>query len=146
MQTFFTCLLYMFNCCLLIYTYAVVSLLASGPVVVTEERAVRVSFNDAVLDNSASRVMFSSNCTGPTTVDYQTTVWITIPEARSDIRFDDSRCHYTIQLVDGMSRPIIGPPITGFFNITGNNCDWADIVCHALTVLQCINTSIYLCS
>ena len=96
--------------------FAVASVFTRPPVVVAEERAIEVNFDSSLLDDSADRVMFSSNCTGSTAEAYSPTVRISIPDALPGV--NSGQCRYTIQLVDTSSQPI-GYSITGFFNITG---------------------------
>ena len=108
---------------------AVASLFAQPPEVVAEDRVIEVNFDDSLLDNSADRVMFSSNCTGSTAEAYSPTVRISIPDALPGV--DGRQCQYTIQLVDTSSQQI-GYPVKGFFNITGKRCRICSIIAFRL--------------
>lgn len=84
--------------------------------------AVQVEFNEALFDVNSVRVMFSSNCTKSVIVAYANPVLVAIP----DTGLNTGQCHYSIQLVDSISRHI-GYPIMGLFVPNGKYlCYMAD--------------------
>lgn len=87
---------------------------SSVPQILHSKRAVTVTFNEELFDNNSVRVMFSSNCTDPVTVDYRNPVLISIPDTGSNIGL----CSYIIQLVDGNLQQI-GYQLHGIFLAKG---------------------------
>ena len=69
-----------------------------------------IEFDETVFDTNSVRVVFSSNCTFSTTVDYSNPLLVAIP----DTGLNTGQCQYNIQLVDSNSQQI-GYPVSGFF-------------------------------
>lgn len=69
-----------------------------------------IEFDETVFDTNSVRVVFSSNCTSSTTVDYSNPLLVAIP----DTGLNTGQCQYNIQLVDSNSQQI-GYPVSGFF-------------------------------
>ena len=84
----------------------------SLPRVTSEQTAVEVEFNEALFDvNSIVRVMFSSNCSTSSIVEYDNPLSIPIPDMSMNIGL---QCQYAILLMDG-NLGQIGYPVLGSF-------------------------------
>lgn len=83
---------------------------STAPLELRDQRAVSVAFNEALFDTGIVKIMFSSNCTVSTVVDYMNPATIAIPGTGTHT----GQCQFAILLVDDSQRPI-GYPIQGIF-------------------------------
>ena len=83
---------------------------STPPVKSRDQRAVSVAFNEALFDKNIVEIMFSSNCTISTVVDYVNPATIALPDTGTN----NGECRFAILLVDNSQQPI-GYPIQRTF-------------------------------
>lgn len=89
---------------------------SSLPLELRDRRAVSIAFNEALFDTNTVKIMFSSNCTVSTVVDYKNPATITIPHLGTNT----GKCQFAILLVDNSQQPI-GYPVRGTFEAFKGN-------------------------
>ena len=92
---------------------------SSLPLELRDQRVVSVAFNEALFDINIVKVVFSSNCTISTVVEYMNPATIAIP----DLGTNTGKCQFAILLVDDSQQPI-GYPVRGTFEaFKGKQCN-----------------------
>ena len=103
---------------------------SSLPLELRDQRVVSVAFNEALFDINIVKIMFSSNCTISTIVEYMNPATIAIP----DLGTNTGKCEFAVLLVDDSQQPI-GYPVRGTFEAFKGKNNTASVRIHNIIII-----------